>query len=80
MMRSYTIKSWVLCVIAEVALFAFIYYLQFVFKIFYGTWLNALILWVLINGSIMFAPIVAKYLKKAETVEVATKSNNHKEQ
>lgn len=54
------VKYWV---IAEAALFAFIYYVQYLLKVEGNLWVSTLILGVLLNVSIIMCPVVRKCCK-----------------
>ena len=47
---------WIHGIISQVAFFAFLFYLQYVLKVEGCLWLSTLILWVLLNISMMLCP------------------------
>jgi len=57
------IKEWGYGVISEVALFAFLYYVQYLLKVEANLWISSLILWVLLNIAIILCPVVRKCYK-----------------
>ena len=56
-------KEWIYGVISEVSLFAFLYYVQYLLKVENNLWISSLILWVLLNLSIVLCPVVRKCYK-----------------
>jgi len=56
-------KEWLYGAIAEVAFYATLYYVQMLLQVSTTLWVSSLILWVLINVSIMFCPVLGKYCK-----------------
>jgi len=47
-------------IISELSFFALLYYVQYLLKVEEPLWLSSFILWVLINVSIIFCPVVRK--------------------
>ncbi len=56
-------KEWLYTIISEVSFFAFLYYVQHLLRVGGDLWVSSLILWVLINLSIIFCPVLRKYSK-----------------
>lgn len=56
-------KEFVYGVISEVSFFAFLYYVQYLFGVLGNLFLNSLVLWVLVNLSITFCPVVRRCYK-----------------
>ena len=50
-------------VLAEAAFFATLYYVQYLLSVEGNLWISTLILWVLINASIILCPVVRKCYK-----------------
>lgn len=50
--------------ISEIALYAFLYYVQFLLGVETNLWLSSLILWILLNLSIVFCPVIRRCSKK----------------
>jgi len=55
--------EWVNWLIAEIAFFAFLFYAQFLLGVEANLWLSSVILWALMNVSIMACPITHKCYK-----------------
>ncbi|MBW2966284.1 hypothetical protein KY342_04230 [Candidatus Woesearchaeota archaeon] len=53
-------KKWTYNIIAEVALFAFLYYVQYLLKVEANLWLSSLILTILLNIAYGLCPFVRK--------------------
>lgn len=53
-------KFWVYTIIAEVSFYAFLYYVQMLLKVDADLWVSSLVLWVLLNLSIVFCPVLNK--------------------
>jgi hypothetical protein len=47
-------------IISELTFFAFLYYAQYLLKVEEPLWLSSFILWVLLNASIIFCPVIRK--------------------
>ncbi len=56
-------KEWTYTIIAEVAFFAFLYYVQYLLKVEANLWISSLILLVLSNVAIGLCPFVRKCYK-----------------
>ena len=56
-------KERVYGIIAEVSLYAFLYYAQYLLKVDANLWISSLILWLLLNISIVLCPVVRKCCK-----------------
>lgn len=50
-------------IVSETAFYGFFYYIQYLLKIEGNLWISSLALWVLINISIIFCPVVRKCYK-----------------
>lgn len=57
-------KFWIYTVISELAFYAFLYYLQILLNVQANLWVSSLILWVLMNLSIVFCPVLDSCMKK----------------
>ncbi len=56
-------KEWIYGIISEISFFAFLYYVQSLLKVGGNLWVSSLILWALINLSLMFCPVMGKCQK-----------------
>ena len=57
-------KEWIYIIISEVAFYAFLYYAQYLLNVSANLWVSSLILWVLINVSIVFCPVINPRISK----------------
>ncbi|KTD66901.1 hypothetical protein Lste_3107 [Legionella steelei] len=57
------IKEWVLGIISELSFFAFLFYTQYLLKVDGNLWISSIILWLLLNISIVLCPVVRKCYK-----------------
>ncbi len=55
-----TVKEWVLGIISELAFFGFLFYVQMFLKVDGNLWISSVILWVLLNISIVLCPVFRK--------------------
>jgi len=58
-----SIKEWFYGIISEVSFYAFLFYVQVIFRAEGNLWISSLILWVLLNVSIVLCPVVRKCYK-----------------
>jgi hypothetical protein len=56
-------KDWTYGIISEVAFYAFLYYLLYLLNVGGNLWVSSLILWALMNISIVLCPVVRKCYK-----------------
>jgi len=56
-------KEWLYGLISELSLFAFLYYIQSLLKVEGNLWISSVILWILLNLSIVLCPVVKKCYK-----------------
>ncbi len=52
-----------LWVLSEVTFFATLYYAQYLLQVQANLWVSSLILWVLINVSLMYCPVIKMHCK-----------------
>jgi len=57
-------KKGLLLLVSEIALFGFLYYIQYLLGIQTNLWLSSVILIVLLNISIWTCPLIRNYCKK----------------
>ncbi len=50
-------------VVSEAAFYAFLFYIQVLLKVDGNLWVSSLVLWMLLNVSIIFCPVVRKCFK-----------------
>ncbi len=56
-------KEWAYGFVSEAAFFGFLYYAQYLLGVEGNLWLSSLILWLLLNISIVLCPVVRKCWK-----------------
>jgi hypothetical protein len=56
-------KEWFYGIVAEVAFFGFLYYTQYLLKVEGNLWISSLILWTLLNISIILCPVIRRCYK-----------------
>lgn len=56
-------KEWAYGILSEASFYAFLYYVQMLLNVEGDLWVSSLILWALMNLSIVFCPVVRKCYK-----------------
>ncbi len=56
-------KEWTYGIIAEVAFYAFLFYAQTLLRVEGNLWVSSIILWVLLNFTIVLCPVTRKCFK-----------------
>lgn len=58
-----TKNNWINWIISEVSFFAFLYYAQYLLDVGGNVLLSTLVLWILLNISIIFCPVIKSCYK-----------------
>jgi hypothetical protein len=63
-MKDMTGKIWTYTIISEVAFYAFLYYVQMLLGVGGNLWVSSIILWILLNLSIVLCPVINPAIMK----------------